>query len=300
MTNLTGAAFSRSIIKSLGVFVALVAMGAMPQAIFAQEQAATPSPDSVIATVDGEAITEGDLAFAAEDLAQELQNVPPQGRRSFLASVLIDMKVMAKAARAEDMQDSEVFRRRQKYLEDRSLRRAYFAEKIGTQVNEESVKAAYDELVADFEPQDEIHARHILVADEADAKTIRAEIEGGKPFEVAALENSIDGSSKNGGDLGYFVKGQMVPPFEAAAFALEIGQVSEPVQSQFGWHLIKLEDRRKSSPPPMEQVGSQLQQKVLFDAFNSAMQTLKEGASIEVSDPELAAQIEQNELEAAQ
>ncbi|UJQ93844.1 peptidylprolyl isomerase [Mariluticola halotolerans] len=300
MTNQSDAPFSRSIIKSLGVCVALLGMCAAPQALYAQEQAATPSPDSVVATVDGEAITEGDLAFAAEDLAQEMQNIPPQGRRSFLTSVLIDMKVMAKAARAENMQDSDVFRRRQKYLEDRSLRRAYFAEKIGTQVTEESVKAAYDKLVAGFEPQDEIHARHILVAEEADAKTIRAEIEGGKPFEVAAMENSIDGSSKNGGDLGYFVKGQMVPPFEAAAFALEPGQVSEPVQSQFGWHLIKLEDRRQSAPPPLEQVAPQLQQQVLFEAFNASMTTLKNNVDIEIPDAALAAEIEKNNQGALQ
>ncbi len=300
MTNQSDAPFSRSIIKSLGVCVALLGMCAAPQALYAQEQAATPSPDSVVATVDGEAITEGDLAFAAEDLAQEMQNIPPQGRRSFLTSVLIDMKVMAKAARAENMQHSDVFRRRQKYLEDRSLRRAYFAEKIGTQVTEESVKAAYDKLVAGFEPQDEIHARHILVAEEADAKTIRAEIEGGKPFEVAAMENSIDGSSKNGGDLGYFVKGQMVPPFEAAAFALEPGQVSEPVQSQFGWHLIKLEDRRQSAPPPLEQVAPQLQQQVLFEAFNASMTTLKNNVDIEIPDAALAAEIEKNNQGALQ
>ncbi len=300
MTNQSDAPFSRAIIKSLGVCVALLGMCAAPQALYAQEQAATPSPDSVVATVDGEAITEGDLAFAAEDLAQEMQNIPPQGRRSFLTSVLIDMKVMAKAARAENMQDSDVFRRRQKYLEDRSLRRAYFAEKIGTQVTEESVKAAYDKLVAGFEPQDEIHARHILVAEEADAKTIRAEIEGGKPFEVAAMENSIDGSSKNGGDLGYFVKGQMVPPFEAAAFALEPGQVSEPVQSQFGWHLIKLEDRRQSAPPPLEQVAPQLQQQVLFEAFNASMTTLKNNVDIEIPDAALAAEIEKNNQGALQ
>ncbi len=300
MTNQSDAPFSRSIIKSLGVCVALLGMCVAPQALYAQEQAATPSPDSVVATVDGEAITEGDLAFAAEDLAQEMQNIPPQGRRSFLTSVLIDMKVMAKAARAENMQDSDVFRRRQKYLEDRSLRRAYFAEKIGTQVTEESVKAAYDKLVAGFEPQDEIHARHILVAEEADAKTIRAEIEGGKPFEVAAMENSIDGSSKNGGDLGYFVKGQMVPPFEAAAFALEPGQVSEPVQSQFGWHLIKLEDRRQSAPPPLEQVAPQLQQQVLFEAFNASMTTLKNNVDIEIPDAALAAEIEKNNQGALQ
>lgn len=300
MTNDTSVSFLRFftrnlLTRNLAAFVAVVAMSAVPQALLAQDQAGLPGPDSVIATVDGDTITEADLAFAAEDLAQELSNVPAAERRSFLASVLIDMKVMAKAARAENMQDSEVFRRRQRYLEDRALRRAYFAEKIGSQVTLEAIQELYQDLIADFKPQEEIRARHILVAEEDDANTIRAEIEAGKPFEIAASENSIDGSAQNGGDLGYFVRGQMVPPFEQAAFALEVGQVSAPVQSQFGWHLIKLEDRRQSAPPPLEQISAQLQQQVLIKAFDAAISELKAGAAITISDPEIAAAIAQDD-----
>jgi len=255
--------------------------------IFAQEA----NPDGVIATVGGEAITEADLAFAAEDLAQELSNLPVNERRTFLTTVLIDMKVMARAARAENMQETETFRRRQKYLEDRSLRRAYFTEKIGLLVTPEAVQLAYDELVAEFVSEEQVRARHILVATLDDANTIRADIENGKPFEIAASENSLDGSAQNGGDLGYFVRGQMVPPFEQAAFSLQPGQVSEPVQSQFGWHIIKLEDRRQSAPPPFEQVGAQLQQQVLLTIFNEEIGRLKSEAAVDVIDAEVAAAI---------
>lgn len=276
---------------------ALLAAAAPAMAQDQTEQPEQPSADTVIATVNGENITEADLAFAAEDMAQELGNVPAAQRRAFLASVLIDMKVMASAARAENMQDSDVFKRRQKYLEDRALRRAYFAEEIAPSVTPESVQSAYDEMIADFEPQEEIRARHILVADKEDAEAIRAEIEAGKPFEDAASENSIDGSAQNGGDLGFFRRGMMVPPFEEAAFALEVGEVSEPVESQFGWHLIKLEDRRESTPPPFEQVAPQVQQQVLVKAFDDVVNALKADAQIEVTDPDIAAAISASEAE---
>lgn len=280
-------------LKSLAPRLAFVAFFAASAPVLAQDAAAPAliDPNTVIATVNGETITEGDLAYAAEDLAQELANVPPQQQKVFLTSVLIDMKVMAKAARDAQLQDTEVFKRRLSYLEDRSLRRAYFAERISNQVTPEAIADAYASFTEGFEPQEEVRARHILVTEEDDIKTIRAEIEAGKPFEEAAAEKSTDGSAANGGDLGYFRRGQMVGPFEEAAFALEPGQVSAPVQSQFGWHLIKLEDKRVSAPPTLEEVTPQLSQQVLIDAFNGAVTELKSGATIDVADPDMAAAI---------
>lgn len=272
-----------------GALLALVSFLALSGTGFAQSQ--DISPDDVVASVDGETISEADIAFAAEDLGQDLANVPPQERRAFLISVLIDMKVLAKAARAENMQETDSFRRRLSYLEDRALRRAFFTNKISAAITPEAVKANYEELVAGFEPAEEIRARHILVASEDDALVIVKELEEGKLFEVAAMENSTDGSSQNGGDLGYFSRGQMVPPFEEAAFALEIGQISAPVQSKFGWHIIKLEEKRMSAPPALEELAGQLQQQMLIDAFNQTIGDLKSAMKIDVVDPEVAAAI---------
>jgi peptidyl-prolyl cis-trans isomerase C len=254
---------------------------------------ATPSMDAVVATIGGETITEADLAFAAEDLGQELGNIPPQDRRAFLVTVLIDMKVMAQAGRAAGLDQTDIFKQRQQYLVDRALRRAYFNDMIASEVTEENVRAAYDEFVASFVPEEEIRARHILVATKEEADTIKAEIEGGKPFEILAMEASLDpGGAQNGGDLGYFGRGMMVKPFEDAAFALtDAGQLSEPVQSQFGWHVIKLEDRRTAAPPPFEQMAGELQQRVLYDAFNSKVGALKETTVIDIPDPALAAAV---------
>lgn len=250
------------------------------------------SPDTVVATVGGEPITEADLMFAAEDLAAELQSIPPTEHRAFLLTVMIDMKVMANAARDAELDQSDIFARRLDYLEERSLRRAFFAEVVEAGVTDEAVQAAYDEMVAGFEAQPEVRARHILVPTLEEAQSIRAEIEGGKTFEDAAAEYGTDGTRATGGDLGYFSSGMMVAPFEEAAFALETGQLSEPVESQFGWHLIKLEDRRVTTAPTLDQVRQQVAQQVLYDNFSRIVGDLKAEAEIDIPDADLAEAVE--------
>ncbi len=258
----------------------------------AAEAPAPVSPDAVVATVGGETITEADLSFAAEDLTQELSQMPADQRRPFLLRVLIDMKVMAKAGRDAGMGDTPLFKQRLAYLEERALRRAYFADAIANSVTEEAVRAEYDKLVADFKPAEEIRASHILVATEEEAKAIKAELDGGADFATIAKEKSIDPGAANGGDLGFFGKGMMVAPFEEAAYALtEIGQVSDPVQSQFGWHIIKLEEKRESAPPTFEQVASQLQQQLLMTTFDGTVAKLMEGVTIDIPDAALDAAV---------
>lgn len=252
------------------------------------------TPDTVVATVGGEAITEADVAFAAEDMQQDLAQMPPEERKPFLVTMLIDMKVMAKVAREGQLDQTDIFKRRLKYLEDRALRRAFFAERIAASVTDEAVQAAYDALVAGFTPEDELRASHILVASKEDADAIKAELATGKPFADLAKEKSIDPSAaQNGGDLGYFSRGMMVQPFEEAAFGLaDSGQVSEPVESQFGWHVIRLEDKRQSQPPALDAVRPQLEQQVMFEAFQAAVGTLKDGLTIDIPDAALAAGVQ--------
>ena len=274
-------------------------LGAAPAiGSFAQEapapEAAAPAavaPETVVATVGGEEITEADLSFAAEDLAQDLAQMPAQERRAFLLRVLIDMKVMAGAAEEAGMDQTELFAQRLNYLKERALRRAYFADAIAGQVTEAAIRADYDKFVADFQPQEEVHAAHILVETKEEADAIKAELDAGGDFAAIAQEKSIDpGSGANGGDLGFFAKGMMVPEFETAAFALaNPGDVSAPVQSQFGWHIIKLEEKRQSSPPAFEQIAPQLQQQVLMRVFNEKVEELMAGVTIDVTDPELKA-----------
>jgi len=274
---------------------------AAPDAAAPAAEAPAVTPETVVATVAGQPITEADLSFAAEDLTQELSQMPVEQRKPFLLRVLIDMKVMAAAGRAEGMAETPLFQQRLAYLEDRALRRAYFAETIAAGVTEPAVRAEYDKLVADFQPTEEIRASHILVPTEEEAKAVKAELDGGADFATLAKEKSIDPGAANGGDLGFFGKGMMVAPFEAAAYALtDIGQVSEPVQSQFGWHVIKLEEKRQSAPPTFEEAAGQLQQQLLMKTFDDTVAKLMDGVAIDIPDAALATAVaQQTETDAA-
>ena len=282
-----------------GALLLGTALGFAPIAALAQDAAAPAAPapapvppETVVATIGDLTITEADITFATEDLRQELQRVRPEERRAFLVNVLIDMKVMAKAARDAGLADTDMFKRHVQYLQERELRQDFFAEKVATAVTEETLKAAYDQFVKDFKPVEEVHARHILVATEDEAKAIKAELDGGKPFEVLAMEKTTDPSGKqNGGDLGFFSKDMMVPEFADVAFTLEPGKISDPVQTQFGWHIIKVEEKRMSSPPPLEQVQQQLAQEVMFKAFDAVVGPLKESAKVDIPDAALAAAV---------
>jgi peptidyl-prolyl cis-trans isomerase C len=267
-------------------------------ATFAQDAAApaAEAPAAEAPAVPDPAITEGDLAFAAEDMAQDLSQMPPEERRAFLVRILIDMKVMSNAARAAGMDQTPLFAQRQKYLEERALRRAYFAEAIVGSITEEAVRAEYDAFASEFVPEDEIRASHILVETEEEANDLKAQIDGGADFVALAKEHSIDPGAANGGDLGFFGRGMMVAPFEEAAFALaEPGAVSAPVQSQFGWHIIRLEEKRQSAPPAFEQVAAQIQNELLMDTFTAKVEELMSGVTVDIADPELKAKFDAQE-----
>ena len=270
-----------------------LAQDAAPAVEAPAPEAAPVAPETVVATVGGAPITEADLSFAAEDLTQELSQMPPEQRKPFLLRVLIDMKVMSKAGQDEGMAETPLFQQRLAYLKDRALRRAYFADTIANAVTEEAVRAEYDKFVADFVPADEIRASHILVPTEEEANAVKTELDGGADFATLAKEKSIDPGAANGGDLGFFGPGMMVAPFEAVAFALtDVGQVSAPVQSQFGWHVIKLEEKRKSSAPAFEQVASQLQQQLLMATFDETVKRLMDGVEIDIPDAALKAAVD--------
>jgi peptidyl-prolyl cis-trans isomerase C len=271
---------------------------------YAQDAAAPAAPaapaaevtaETVVATVGGETITEADISFAAQDLQQELQQMPPEQRKAFLLAVLIDMKVIAKASRDAGLDQDDLFKQRVEYLVERELRRSFFADTMGkSPVTPEAMQAAYDQMVAGFQGQEEVHARHILVGTEDEAKAIKAELEAGKDFAELAKEKSTDPSAQqNGGDLGFFAKGMMVKPFEDAAFSMEPGAISAPIQSDFGWHIIKLEEKRMSQPPTLEQVSGQLQQQLVFKGFEDAVASLRQGVAIDIPDATLAEGVKQ-------
>jgi peptidyl-prolyl cis-trans isomerase C len=246
-------------------------------------------PDDVVAKVGDTEITEADLAFAAQDLGKELQRFPPAQWRKLLLDVMVDMELMAHAAREDGLDKDPDFERQLDFLKLRALRNAYLAQKVDGAVTDEEVQAAYDKEFADFEGPEEINARHILVKEKAEAEALIAELDGGADFAELAREKSTGPSGPNGGSLGYFVKGQMVPPFEAAAFALEPGTYTkEPVETQFGWHVIKLEDKRRQEKPAFEEVANGLRQQLMRERYDARMAELKDQVAVEILDEALA------------
>ncbi len=239
----------------------------------------------VVARVDGIDITTDDLKFAAADFAGELQRIPEAQHRRVLIDVLVDILVLARAAEREALHETERFERRLAFLRARALRNAYFKARIEGEVTEADMRALYDREIAKLAPQDEIKASHILLATKEEAEAVIAELAEGKDFAELAEEKSTDPTAqRNGGDLGYFGRGRMVKAFEDAAFALEPGKVSAPVESQFGWHVIRLDDRRRQKPPAFEEVRDQIGQAALQEKYIGRVEELKKTIKVEILD----------------
>ncbi|GAB5374515.1 MAG: peptidylprolyl isomerase [Acuticoccus sp.] len=241
----------------------------------------------VAATVNGRDITAADVAFAVTSLAPALEQVPAEQRPTVVLDLLIDMELLAEAAEKEGLDSDPALARRLDYYRAQTLRDLYMEKIIAADITDEKVQARYAEEAAKIEPAKEVSARHILVEDEEKAKALIAELDGGADFAKLAEENSADpGSASRGGSLGFFGPGQMVPPFEEAAMALEPGEYTKaPVQSRFGYHIILVDEVRDRPVPTLEQVGEQIRQVMKREAFVAELERLKEGAAIEKMTP---------------
>jgi peptidyl-prolyl cis-trans isomerase C len=298
--------------KSALVIVAALALGSVPLAANAQDASSSapaaaapaapaapapapvqPKPTDVVATVGGETITEADLAYAAEDIGQDLQQVPQDQIRAVLLAQMIDLKLMAEAGKTAKVTDTDDYKQRLTYLTDRALRRAYTNQAVGSTITLDDIKAAYDKQVAAMPDVDEVEARHILVTTEDDAKAIKAQLDGGADFATLAKEKSIEpGAKDSGGELGYFTQDKMVKPFADAAFAMKVGEVSQPIQTQFGWHIIKVEDRRKAAKPTLESLTQQIGQSLYVAKYRALFDQLRKATTIDIPDATLKGQVD--------
>ena len=271
-----------------GVAVVLAGL-LLPGAALAQSdsgaQPATPS--KVVATVNGYEITASEVQLAADDILPQITEVPANLRFPFVVEYLIERHLLAQAAVKEGVTDTQEYKRRLAFYQAKALRDAFFAAKLKPTVTDEAVRASYDEQAAKVESEERARARHILVASEEEAKDITARLAKGEDFEALAKELSLDGSKEYGGDLGYFTAEEMVPAFSEAAFALKVGEVSKPVKTEFGWHVIKLEDRRTGGAQPFEDVENSIRMVLLRQAVQDKLVELRESAEIEVFDPDL-------------
>ena len=215
--------------------------------------------DQLIARVNGVDIRQSDLALAEEDLGAEMQQVPPDQKRDHLITYLADIIMVSQAAEQKKISETPEFKRRLAMLRNKVLMGLALQDEVKSSLTDEAFRKVYDEAVKTMTPQEEVRARHILVENEDDAKAIAEHIKGGADFAALAKEKSKDPGAADGGDLGYFTKDQMVPEFADVAFQMYPGQVSNPVKSQFGWHIIKLEDKRQRPVPEFEKVKDQIE-----------------------------------------
>lgn len=267
---------------------ALVAQGSLAQTTSpssappAAPAAAPADAGRVVARVDGEPITEGDLALAADDPALSLPGTDPAQKREILIGYMIDLKLGARAAVAAKLDQGAAFKARLAYLREKLLVDEFIEEKARGAVTPEAVRKLYDETVKEMKPEEEIHARHILVDEEADARRAYGRVKAGEDFAKVAGELSKDpGAKTDGGDLGFFTRDRMVAPFAEAAFKLKPNEISEPVKSQFGWHVIQVLERRTKPVPTLESMKEQIEQYLTRKAQQDAILALRKTGKVE-------------------
>ncbi len=256
-----------------------------PSALPAPTVAKPVDPNAIVARVDGTPITESDLAVAQEDPALSLPNTEEAQKRGILIGYVIDLKLGAKAAEAAKLGDTPEFQKRLAYLRDKLLVDEYLERETKKATSPEAARALYDETVKDMKPEDEVRARHILVTSEDEAKKVETRVKGGEDFaKVAADVSSDPGSKSEGGELGFFTKDRMVGPFAEAAFAMKPGEISQPVKSQFGWHVIQTEERRTKPVPPFDEMKEQIDQYLTRKAQQDVVLALRQNGKVQRMD----------------
>ena len=250
----------------------------LPLSLSAQESAEDPA----VARVNGQPILRSEVLQLATELPAEYQ---AQISLIFPALVerLVDMKLLALAAADAGLADDDEVLRRLELRREEVMRDVFLERALAEALTDDVLQARYETFLTENPPETEVSARHILLESEADAVGVIAELDQGADFATLARERSTGPSSSNGGELGFFTKDQMVPAFAEAAFALEAGNYSEkPVQSEFGWHVILVEERRTQEPPAFDDVEAELQSAVSRETVREMVAKMREGAEIEV------------------
>jgi peptidyl-prolyl cis-trans isomerase C len=244
-------------------------------------EAPASAADPVVARVNGVDIRQSDLALAEEDVGADMQAVSPEAKREHLISYLADIIMVTQAADKQNLADNPDFKRRLEFLRNKLLMGYELQQQAKTALTDEALRQTYDEAVKSMAGQEEVRARHILVQGEDEAKAILEQLKKGADFATLAKEKSKDPGAAEGGDLGYFTKDQMVPEFADVAFKMYPGQLSNPVKTQFGWHVIKVEDKRTKQPPEFEKVKDQIEAYLARKAQTDFIAKLRQNAKVE-------------------
>lgn len=273
-----------------GLAAALVlglAGGLVPAADAAAQTAPAPAPapaaDPVVATVNGQSIRLSDVRRQQASLPPQYRQMPLQMIFPALLDRMVDVRLMVVEARKAEIQKTDDYKRRLAEIEEQLAQNVWLNREIERRVTAEAVKARYEKKIKELPPEEEVSAKHILVASEDEAKKIIEELGKGGDFAKIAKEKSTDkASGAQGGDLGWFKKGDMVKEFAEAAFALEKGKITPaPIKTQFGFHVIKLEDRRKAGPPPLAEIEEDIRKELHDEAVSALIGGLRKAAKIE-------------------
>lgn len=271
----------------LGALAALsLALGAPAALAQAPAPAAAPAAqampaDPVVARVAGREIRLSDLSDAAQQLPAEMRSMPPAMLFPMLLDQLVDRAAIVELARKRGLDKEPAVARQMARAQEQALQQALIGRDVGPLVTETELRARYDREVAGKPGEEEVHARHILLGSEADAKAVIAELKQGGDFAALAKARSSDKASGDG-DLGFFKKGDMVPEFAEAAFGLKAGQTGEsPVKTQFGWHVIRVEARRSAPPPAFEEAYDGLRSKTIQEGVEKVLKEARTGLAVE-------------------
>jgi peptidyl-prolyl cis-trans isomerase C len=238
----------------------------------------------VLAKVNGAEIRASDVALAEEELGPSLAQMDPATKKENVLSFLIDMKIVSKEAEDKKIADRDDFKTRLAFARNRLLMDNLLAVEGKAATTDENMKKVYEDAAKQIAGEQEVHARHILVETEDQAKKIAEDLKKGADFAELAKKESKDPGASDGGDLGFFTKDQMVPEFSTVAFTLEPGKISDPVKTQFGWHVIKVEEKRTRKAPDFEQVKPQIETYVVRKAQADYVAKLRTAAKVERMD----------------
>jgi peptidyl-prolyl cis-trans isomerase C len=274
---------SRAILALSLVLLAVPAWAQTPAKPAKPGPTAAAAGDPVVARVNGAELHRSDVIEAIRGLPPQAQQQPIERLYPLVLDQMVSAIVVSQAGRKTKLQDDPEVKKRLALVQDQLIADAYIQRLLQKQVTDQKLHARYDKFIKDAPAREEVHARHILVASEDEAKAIVAELKKGADFNKLAQEKTTDPSGKtSGGDLGYFTKEDMVPEFADAAFKLKPGEFTDtPVKTQFGWHVIKLEDRRQAKPPTFEQVKPRLTNEISREIVSEKVKELRTAAKID-------------------
>lgn len=246
--------------------------------------AADPA-DPVVATVNGQDIKQSDVVALQQTIPQ-LRQVPTEMVFDQLLDHLISTRLIVAEARKENLQNDAEVKARLQDMESQVLQQIYLKKAVEPQLTEEALRQRYEQQIKAQPAKEEVHARHVLLPNEDEAKAVIADLDKGKSFEDVAKEKSKGPSATTGGDLGYFTKDEMVPEFAEAAFKLKAGEYTKtPVKTQFGWHVIKVEDKRTAQPAKFEDMKDELKEQMAEEIAAKLVESLRAKADVKKATP---------------